>query len=135
MSHEIPSLILDFGGSEYEATPDNTTLFTFLGRTALNGIDFDNSRANHIFFENERTEGDVVRGSYMFRTEHNSEAFDTIMRHIAMFGYPMELNKRTVPQCDLDAYNRMLDKAAATEHADDYIPDDWLNGGTDEEQT
>lgn len=118
-------LLLNLGGNEFESRPDNTTLFTFLGKTALNGIEFDNSRLNHVFFQiGEETE-ESMSGTYIFRTEQNANIWDTIATHIMTNDYPMVLNRRDVPECDWDAYNRMLDLQVGNEDIPDTLPEDW----------
>src|SRR5690349_10111711 len=94
-------LHLDLGGEEFEATPENTSLFTFLGQTALNGLMLDNERFNHIFFYKEMTDRGNLSGSYMFRTENNGDTWDAIANYIATNDYPMSLNQREVPDCDV----------------------------------
>ena len=118
-------LHLRFGEAEFEAKPENTTLFTFLGKTALRGLEMDNSRFNHIFFQTGTEDETTISGSYMFRTEENSETFDTIMNFVAGHDYPMVLNRRSVPECDVEAYFRMLDQRAAAEEIPDTLPEGW----------
>jgi hypothetical protein len=118
-------LYLDKGGKEFESRPDNTTLFTFLGHTALNGINFENARANHIFFQDGMEDEATMTGSYMFRTEDNANIWDTIATHIMTNDYPMILNRREVPACDWEAYSRMLDQSAAAETVEDFFPEEW----------
>lgn len=121
------SLHILLSGNEFEATPDNTTLFTFLGRAAINGIDFDLSRANHVFFHTGGTDEQTMTGSYMFRTDSNADSFDTITSHMAEHSYPMVLNRRELPECDYNAYMNMLERTAATEAVGDFVPDGWLD--------
>lgn len=123
-------LRINLGGSEFESTPYNTTLFTFLGRAAINGVEFDLSRANHVFFETGDTENNVIAGTYLFRTEDTAQTYDTIVQYMADNDYPMVINRRELPECDYNAYNRMLDQFAATEKSEDFIPEEWLNDGT-----
>ena len=118
-------LMLNLGVNEFESRPDNTTLFTFLGKTALNGIEFDNSRVNHIFFQTGSEDDQTMSGTYIFRTEANAGIFDTILSHITTNDYPMVLNRRDVPQCDWDAFQRMIDQRAASEEIPDTLPEGW----------
>ncbi len=123
-------LRVNLGGNEFESTPYNTTLFTFLGKAAINGVDFDISRVNHVFFESGNTEENTVQGSYLFRTESTAEVYDTIVQFMADNDWPMVINRRDLPQCDYDAYNRMLDQYVANEVSEDFIPEEWFNDGT-----
>ena len=118
-------LMLNLGGNEFESRPDNTTLFTFMGKTALNGIEYDNSRVNHIFFQTGNEDDQTMSGTYIFRTEANAGIFDTILSHITTNDYPMVLNRRDVPQCDWDAFQRMIDQQAASEEIPDTLPEGW----------
>jgi hypothetical protein len=127
----MSNLELRLGDEDFEATPFNTTLFTFLGRAALNGIEIDLSRFNHVFLQRGEVDEQTMSGSYIFRTERNSEVFDAIVSHIVEHNYPMILNRRDVPDCDVDAYNRTLDQIAASEEVGDFIPDGWLDGTTE----
>lgn len=122
-------LHLNLGGEDFESTPENTTLFTFLGTTALNGAIVNNAQFNHVFFQKGNEDDNTLVGSYMFRTINNEGVFDTIMTHIASEDYPMVLNRRDVPECDITAYNNMVENVASQEHAEDFIPDEWLNEG------
>lgn len=120
-------LHLRFGEVEFEATPDNTTLFTFLGRSAIRGVQMDHSRINHIFFQTGEQDEDTLSGSYVFRTDKNEQTFDTIVNHIVEHDYPMMLNRRDVPECDINAYFNMLEQKAIEEAGDlgDFLPEDW----------
>ena len=118
---------LRFGESEFEATPDNTTLFSFLGRSAIRGVMMDHHRFNHIFFTTGEQDEETMSGSYVFRTDKNEEVFDNIVSHIVEHDYPMMLNRRDVPECDISAYFNMLEQKAAEESGDlgDFLPEGW----------
>lgn len=120
-------LRLTLGGQEFESTPDNTTLYTFLGKTAIQGIEFENSRLNHIFLQTGDETEDTITGSYVFRTDQNANIWDTIATHIMTNDYPMVLNRRDVPACDWEAFNRMLEQKANEEAGDigDFVPEGW----------
>jgi hypothetical protein len=123
----MSNLELRLGNEDFEATPYNTTLFTFLGRAALNGVEIDLSRFNHVFLQRGDVDEQTMSGSYIFRTERNGEVFDAIVSHMAEHDYPMVLNRREVPECDVDAYNRTLDQIASSEEVGDFIPEGWLD--------
>lgn len=120
-------LRLNLGGNEFEARPDNTTLFTFLGRSAIRGVEMDHHRLNHVFFQTGEEDEGTLSGSYVFRTDKNEETFDTIVGHIVEHDYPMMLNRRDVPECDVNAYFNMLDLKATEEAGDlgDFLPEGW----------
>jgi hypothetical protein len=120
------SLHLDFNGQAFEATPDNTTLFTFMGRAAIRDeIEIDLSTFNHVFFQTGDEDDTTMTGSYMFRTAKNEGTFDVILSHIASEDFPMVLNRRSVPDCDVKAYYNMIDNVATSEQVGDFIPDEW----------
>lgn len=120
-------MILRFGEREFETSPENTTLYTFLGKTALHGVEMENSRFNHMFFVTGEESEETVSGSYMFRTEENAETWDTIAQFLADNAYPMILNRRDVPDCDVTAYMNMLENRiqADTDDLGDFIPEGW----------
>jgi hypothetical protein len=121
------TLHLNLGGGEFEATPDNTTLFTFMGRTAIHGIEVDNQQYNHLFFHTGEEDDNVLIGTYMFRSDLNSETWDIIAQHMLANDYPLVLNRREVPVCDIEAYGRFLDQKAhqESESLGDFIPEGW----------
>lgn len=125
MSEQEPGIRLRFGEAEFEATPQNTTYFSFLGKTAIRGIEFEQARANHIFFQTGDEDDTTVSGSYMFRTDNNSDVYDTILNYMVEHRYPMIINRREIPQCDIDAYFRMIDQQAAAEEIPDTLPEGW----------
>lgn len=103
MSERDPSLTLNMGdGRKLEATPENTTLYTFLGRTAIGDVLFENSSVNHIYLGTGLDEEERPKGIYFF------EKFSSVHEDIAKFAiehsFPAILNQRTVPACDMEAY-------------------------------
>ena len=101
-SGELPRLKMQLGEyGEFEATPENTSVFTFLGQTAINGIMWDNERFNHAFLNIHEVDEDRVQGAYIFSDAKN---FDEMMRFFMQNGYPLHVNLRHVAQCDIDAY-------------------------------
>lgn len=125
---EVPKFNIVLGGRDFEARPDNATLFTFLGQTAINGVLMDNARFNHVFFRyQDEGEGETY-GSYVHRTERTEEVFDQIVQTMAELNFPMVINHWEVPQCDIDAYFRCLDQLAEAETADDFFPSEWEHG-------
>jgi hypothetical protein len=126
MSEQDPSLTLNMGdGKKLELTPDNTTIYTFLGRTALGDMQFENESANHAFVQTGRNEKDVPQGMYFF------EQFHPVYKDIAAFAmehcFPQLLNVRRVPECDLKAYHGEIDRQEARFHAqlEGALPEDF----------
>ena len=103
---------LEFGdGSEFEATPDNTALFTFMGALAC---------YDHVFIAMEEPENNRVQGSYVFIS---NKMFGPLVEHILEHDYPLHLNLRQVAECDEEAYARMIHKEA--DDLDAGVPEDW----------
>ncbi len=127
MSEQEPIMRIQFGNGEFEATRDNATLYTFLGKSAIDGFIREHSQYDHLFLDlNEIDEAGRRIGQYIFRTFTPGDVFDSIEENMIAEGFPMALNMRSVPQCDIDAYNHYIDVATDGERADDYIPEDWL---------
>lgn len=107
MSEQEPTLNLNMGEEKFELTRRNTTLYTFLGRTAIDDIVFDNASANHVFFYMGQNEQDQPTGMYFF------ERFHPVYKDIAKFAikhsFPIVGNQPRVPECDLKAYMSHVD--------------------------
>ena len=104
-------LNLNLGGEPFEMTPDNASLFTFVGQGAL---------YNHVFLQQEELEENRVRGTYVFST---SQSFQPLMNFMLEQGYPMHLNLRQVAQCDQDAYEQVI--AQQLDDLDSGLPEGW----------
>ena len=104
-------LNFSLGGEPFEMTPDNASLFTFVGQGAL---------YNHVFLVLEELEENHFKGTYVFS---ESPAYETLATFILENEYPAHINQRQPAACDLDAYMQYalndLDKL------DDGIPGDW----------
>lgn len=122
---EEPSLELTFDdGESLLATPKNTTMYTFLGKTSVGGMDFENSNVNHVFVGVEdEEEGGVVGGIYVF--EAFSTGYKDLTDFIIRHDFPMLLNLRDVPVCDLNAYLKEVDRVAQDFATDipDFVPE------------
>lgn len=103
-----PGIIVNFGEREFEATPENTTLFRFVGKLAL---------YNHIFM---LTVPEENIGAYLFNQHPVYKEFEDYM---VKNQYPIHDNLREVAECDLDAFENMLRENAAD--IGDYPPEDW----------
>lgn len=114
-NEDDPRVRLNFAdGSEFWATRENATLFTFigLGRAAF----------NHIFLERQSADEEgKVTGSYIFSTNN---AFKDLSEYMIKNNYPMHLNQTEVPACDVDAWERteLVDLEST-----DSFPADWDN--------
>ena len=107
-----PKLRLNINDSEFEATRDNTSLYTFLGKAGLNL-----SMYNHIFCKTEDEDG-VARGFYLWQ---HYEVYPEIVEFMAEHSYPAHLNMIEVPDFDKDAFDRAIE--ASTDF--DTLPEEW----------
>lgn len=111
MTENDPSLRLSMdGGMSLELTPDNTTLYTFLGHTVIGDLTVDNATINHVFHRTGQNEQGQAIGMYFFRTH---PAYRDIAEHLTEYRYPMVLNQRQVPLCDFKAHCEEVDRQAA----------------------
>lgn len=116
MSELEPSITLRVGNGEIEVTRDNTTLFTFLGRVGINLSMYD-----HVFItRGDADEEGTTNGMYIFRA---NSGFDALEEYLITYDYPALLNMREVPQCDQDAFNKMIHDS--TNDLDEGVPDSW----------
>lgn len=117
LEHEedLPVIRLRTDSGALELTPENSSLFLFLGRLAC---------YSHVFVETGETDDGKMIGSYLFASH---DVFKDVSAFMTSRGYPMHVNLREVPDCDINAFNSMV--AQQTEEIGDTIPDDWLEGG------
>lgn len=107
-----PSMQLSFGnGGEFEATPENTSLYRFVGRLACH---------NHVFIV---TNPEESAGTYIFSI---TPVYREMEAYMVANDYPIHDHLRQVAQCDLDAYERMLNQAA--ENLSDDMLGEWGDG-------
>ena len=112
------SFTLKAGGEEWECNRDNTSLFTFMGKVTLRGMELDAENFNHVFHVyGEDDEGNSL-GLYIF--QHNP-GFLALYNFLLRNSYPAHLNLREVAQCDQDAWENSTFKDLA-----DYPPE-WGN--------
>ena len=110
----LPKMRLGLSGGEFEATPENSHLYTFMGRLAM---------YNHIFLVTSEGEG-TISGTYLFNQIHTSqEVFDELSDFMIANDYHTDLNRREVPDCDVKAYDDTV--VGMTEDLGDTIPEGW----------
>ena len=98
-------------GRTVEATRDNTSLFTHLGRYAI---------YDHIFVV---TDEHSNVGSYIFSSH---KAYEPMSEYMWENDYPMHLNLTEAAKCDIKAWNLMVHEDA--EHdLEAGIPEEWEN--------
>lgn len=125
MKEELPIIKLNLSGNEFQATPYNATLYTFLGRTVLEtGDTIENASRNHVFLEtgeprvNENGE-EVITGTYLFSPGTVQALGALMLEH----GFPAVLNKRRIQMGDEAAYQIYINQQI--EEVPDSFPEDW----------
>lgn len=112
MSEKDPSLVLHLGsGRKFEMTPENSMLYTYLGRTAIGNMEIDNSSVNHAWVTTGHNEQGQATGMYFFA--EFDDVYKDIAAHMVEHKYPMLLNQRTVPECDMKAWVARVDLTTA----------------------
>jgi len=77
---------------------------------------------NHLFLVTDETDG-RMSGAYLFNRIHLPDTvFDELANFMVNHGYHSDLNRREVPDCDVEAFNSSLE--LQTEDFDT-IPEDW----------
>lgn len=111
-----PSMHINFAGQELDLGRENATLFTFLGRAAL----------NHVFIYNLSTQGED-RSGYIFNgIEGTHQAYQQMADYMLQNEYLAILNNPDVSQYDIDAFEGALSQVIANNAKDlDEIPD-WM---------
>ena len=126
MSDKDPSLRLNMGkGRKLELTHENTTLYTFLGKTALNDIEFDNTALNHVFIRLRDDKEGNPRGMYVFERFH--PAYKDIASFAIEHSFTAVLNQRQIAECDLKAYGGQTQRQVEDFSAvlDGVMPEDF----------
>lgn len=109
MNEHEPSMVIHLLSGEFEATRDNTSLFTFLGRAAF----------NHVFLHTGEEVDGVMSGTYVFSCNPTYTDMETFMINNE---YPLHMNLPYVAECDINAFNNMV----ASQCTDlDQIPEEW----------
>ena len=111
MSEYEPMHLEMHDGSDFEATRDNTSLFRHLGKYAI---------YDHVFIVTNEEES---RGTYVFSVHHT---FEQMANYMAENRYPMHLNLTEAAQCDIDAWERMIQ--LDVESDGDFVPEEWQDG-------
>lgn len=125
MKEDSPYLNLNLGdGRKIKLTRDVGAVYTFAGQTAIGDMMFDNGNADHIFIQTGQEE-ETPCGLYVFRAFNPQ--YLPMLNFMADNMFPMMLNLRTVPLCDMEAYMREVDRTTATFTAGvpDFLPDDF----------
>lgn len=120
---EEPSIEIELTDRTVEANPYNTTLFTYLGKTAVeNGTDkveVDNHKFNHIWVQLGDEEGLHIFEAY------DKEQFDTLSRFMIVHSYPQIINMRDIAAIDVQAWLRRAEQISEQygQNIPDFIPE------------
>lgn len=116
-NEDLPFINLTLAGQEFNATPLNSSFYSFAGRTILeNGDSFDNSSRNHVFVLTGEEEG-----QYIFNPEAVHAMGAVMVRH----GFPCAINVRKIPERDENAYQQYLSQIEPVEEVPDTLPEGW----------
>ena len=97
MSEKEPKLTFELNNSEYEVKRDNSQLWTYLGRTAI----------DHVWIEhNLENDGTAVGSRFWREVFEDDEMFNRIANYMVAHNYESHISLRDVPECDVDAYVR-----------------------------
>lgn len=107
-----PSLPLKWGDRRLEMTPRNSILYTFMGRTAVTSAN-ETFEANNEVFNHVWIVTGENRGMY-FWAEHDPEEYAQMAHFMVEHSFPMLLNNREVPACDVQAWLDEVDKEVET---------------------
>ncbi len=110
MEHE-GELIITYGDNkEFIANPENTVLYTFLGSTALAGVQYENSEFNHVYLQIGENDDGTTAGMYLYEKYH-IEIYDMVKDYIIENHYPQLLNMRHIPESDMAPWFRYKEQA------------------------
>lgn len=124
MSEIEPSLNLDIDRlGKFELTRHNSGLFTFIGRTAFNGIIYDNQQLDHIYMR--LPDDHEAKGVYFFKTM--TPKYNQMAAYMLRNKYPLALNFQTVPDSDIENYESILERQQERykDEIPDFLPDDF----------
>lgn len=106
-----PNMHINYNGTEFDLGRNNATLFTYLGRAAL----------NHVFIHHLSGQGEN-RGGYIFAgVEQTREAYEQMAEYMSQEQYPMVLNQPEIAQCDEDAFLRAASRDI--DNTPDWLPE------------
>lgn len=118
---ELPTIRLSVGDREYEATPENASLYRYLGNLAC---------YDHVFIQTGENEDSSRTGNIIFlRQTLRDEVIQQLTHFMLTRGFAAHVNQHEVLPCDVEAFNRMV---SAQVEDFDTIPEEWASDGTTE---
>lgn len=126
-----PPMRITYGeDQELIASPENTVVYTFLGKTALGAMEINNPDVNHVYLKTGEDTEDTTKGMYIFEKFH-PDLYAMISDYAIRNAFPQLLNMRHVPECDLRAwmnYRSASDEAEVDKFVSelpDFLPEDF----------
>lgn len=90
---ELPSMRLSLNGEPFEATPENTSLFSYTGRLAV---------YSHVFLvHNETEDGQGVEASYVW---NSNPVYRELVAFMIEHEYPLHLNLTHIGESDVNNF-------------------------------
>lgn len=105
------SIVINLGDEDFEITPRNATLFTFLGQNAL---------YNHVFIQTGQEEEGRIAGTYLFS---DIDGFPKLRKLMRQLHFPAVLDMPDVAECDMEAFD--LHVHHMTEDLELGVPEGW----------
>lgn len=105
-----PAMLITVGEGRFEATPVNTSLFSYLGRIAC---------YSHVFMHTGDKDEKTMIGTYVFASH---TIYEEMVEYMIENDYPLHVNLREVANCDINAYNSFIEQQLDDT---DCIPEDW----------
>lgn len=109
---EEPYLPLQWGKKELRMTAQNSQLYTFMGRTAIElgnqTFEVERSALNHVWIATAKDKG------MYFWAEHDPEEYQQMAGFIIEHSFPAYLNARQVAPSDIQAWLAEVDKEVET---------------------
>lgn len=123
---QIPFIQFDTGEEQYEATPYNSRLFTFIGKVASGEFEDDLSHRNCVVIEEPlEDDEDGSRAIIIFEKEIVQQAGMIMLRK----EFPASLNNREVPKFIEDGFLKYLGSGVVN-FSEYFNPGEW--GGNDD---
>lgn len=110
----LPTLEITMNGEKFKATPENTTLFQFVGELAV---------YDHVFIETGM-EDSTPTGAYLFK---NQEVWHDLVDFMVTNEFPQHVCLREVAECDRDAFNHTFYQDVRNLAS---FPEEWATHGT-----
>lgn len=104
------------GDEEYEIGPDQASLFTFLGKRAM---------YDHVFLQLNQDDDGTATGAYVFSSLRPA-MYEEMRDYMMDYDFPLHLNLREVAECDIAAYDDMVDRETKDLEDVDTVPAEWL---------